>query len=126
MATEEAMTIDEHVRTALKFLEHSDQEFAAGDILQGSEKLWGAASQAVIAVAMQRGWQFSHHHALRVAVDALAEERDDQSLLSGMLAAEKFHANFYHGFLAEDIIELDRPLVADFVRRMVAMVDGTF
>ena len=48
------MECEEHRRTAREFLAASDQEFAAGDHLQASEKLWGAASHAVMAAAMLR------------------------------------------------------------------------
>ena len=36
------MITQEHSQTARDFLAASDQEFAVGDTLQGSEKLWGA------------------------------------------------------------------------------------
>ena len=49
MTTKE-MTVSEHAQTARDFLAASDREFAAGDHLQGSEKLYGAATQAVIAI----------------------------------------------------------------------------
>ena len=36
------MAVEEHRATALAFLDASDREFDAGDVLQASEKLWGA------------------------------------------------------------------------------------
>ena len=57
MTTRE-MTAAEHAQTARDFLAVSDREFAAGDHLQGSEKLYGAATQAVIAICQQRGWRY--------------------------------------------------------------------
>ena len=45
------MLTKNHAATANEFLDASDQEFAAGDHLQASEKLWGAATHAVMAVA---------------------------------------------------------------------------
>ena len=50
------MGIREHAQTAREFLEASDREFAAGDILQGSERLWGAFSHAMTAISQDRGW----------------------------------------------------------------------
>ena len=50
------MLTQNHAVTAQEFLEASDQEFASGDHLQASEKLWGAATHAVMAVAQQREW----------------------------------------------------------------------
>ncbi len=123
MTTEEAMTIDEHVRTALAFLEHSDREFAAGDILQGSEKLWGAASHAVMALAMERGWRFGQHQALKDAAETIAQERNDPLLASNFSVAEKFHANFYHDFMEDHVIERDRPKVRGLVHSMLELVN---
>ena len=45
------MLVHQHIQTAQDFLEAADREFEAGDILQGSEKMWGAASHAVMAVS---------------------------------------------------------------------------
>ena len=45
--------MEEHVQTAQDFLVKSDNYFADGDVLQGSEKLWGAAAHALTAVAQQ-------------------------------------------------------------------------
>ena len=50
-----AMLVRVHSRTAQEFLAASDREFAAGDALQASEKLWGAAAHAIMAVAQQQG-----------------------------------------------------------------------
>ena len=60
-------------------MEAADQEFAAGDVLQGSEKLWGAASHAIMAVAQERGWQFGSHRAMKDAARRLAKEYGDPS-----------------------------------------------
>ncbi len=117
------MTVADHVRTALEFLEHSEREFSNGDELQGSEKLWGAASHSVMAVAMQRGWRFSKHNAKVAAVNRLAQEYSEPSLVSEFFAAEQFHANFYHDFMEDDVIEMGRPIVERFVRRMLEIVE---
>ncbi len=126
MATRKSMTVQEHVQTALQFLEHSDREFAADDVLQGSEKLWGAASHAITAVAKQRGWPFSKYQARVRAVDRLAEETGDDFLPGGLIAARQFHSNFYHDWMEDVDIEHDRPLVHDFVRRLLNLVNGSY
>ncbi len=112
------MLVAEHVDTAHDFLDDAAREFAAGDVLQGSEKLWGAASHAVMAAAQERGWPMGSHRQLKVAADKLADERDDQSIRAGFALAEKFHANFYHGFMEDWEIRPDRDIVHDFVIRL--------
>ena len=44
MATD-AVLAAEHRQVARDFLVASDEEFARGDVLQGAEKLWGAAAK---------------------------------------------------------------------------------
>ena len=116
------MLVDEHTQTAQNFLRQADAEFAAGDHLQGSEKMWGAASHAVMAMAQQRGWQFGSHRALKIAADRLADEYNDTALTDGFLAAQQFHANFYHDFMEDDDLERGRSSVRRFVVRMLELV----
>ena len=117
MALETNMQIRDHLRTAREFLTTADREFAAGDHLQASEKLWGAASHALIAVAQQRDWPHGSHRALKRAVQLLADETGDAALDDGFAVAEKFHANFYHDFMEDFEMDADRPKISNFVER---------
>ena len=115
-------TIQKHAQTAREFLDAAGREFASGENLQGSEKLWGAAAHAVMAVALQRGWPCGNHYAVKSAADRIARELNDSSLTGGFFAAEQFHANFYHDFLEYGDIERGRPLVDDFVDRVLNLI----
>ena len=116
------MIVQEYIHTAQDFLAAADRELAAGEVLQGSEKLWGAASHAIMAVAQQRGWPFGSHRALKLAADRLAAEHDDPALRSGFVAAQQFHANFHHDFMEHDDLERTRPVVHDFVARVLDLM----
>ena len=115
--------MEEYTAQALKFLAQSETEFAAGDTRQGSEKLYGAASQAVIAAAKQRGWRYRSHRDNKNATTRLATELNDDLLLAGFLAAEKFHINFHHGGMEDYEIAQDRPVVRRYVHRMVDLIN---
>ena len=117
------MLTQEHIATAQEFLEKSDQYFAEGDLLQGSEKTWGAVAHAVMAFAQQKGWDFGDHRALKIAARRLADEHDDPSLELAFGVAEKFHANFYHKFMQDYEFDRDRPAVRRFVERVRALLD---
>ena len=118
------MLIQDHIQTAFEFLDAADREFAAGDYMQASEKLWGAASQAVIAVSRERGWPHGSHYALKQSVLRLSEEHDDPLIRLRFGVAEKFHANFYYGFMEEFQLDADRPDVRDFVHRVTGLLRG--
>ena len=115
------MTVEDHLQTAQEFLERSREEFAGNEELQGSEKIWGAVSHAVMALAMQRGWPINKHSDLRRAVNDLSQETGDGGMKANFSVAEKFHANYYHGFMEDFQIEGDRPLVEELVTHLLAL-----
>ena len=119
------MSSENHVQTARNFLVASDKEFEAGDYLQASEKLWGAASDAAIALAKKRGSRDNRHRALRIMIREVAEGENAPFLRAGYAVAEKFHANFYHNFLppGEEFTE-SRELVHQFVDSVLILVNG--
>ena len=116
------MGVQEHIRQAQHFLEASEQEFDAGDVLQGSEKLWGAAYQLVIAAAQQRGWPYGNHRDLKNAAQRIAVAYNNPLIRSDFAVAEKFHINFYHGFMDDFEVESDRTVVREFVGLMLGIL----
>ena len=123
MATETETSVEEYTEQALNFLAQSDVEFTAGDDRQGAEKLYGAATQTVIAASKQRGWDYRSHRANKNATQRLATEYDDEALVAGFATAEKFHVHFHHGDMEDYQIDIDRPVVCNYVRRMVDLIN---
>ena len=70
----------EHIQTAQDFLVKAEEEFGEEDILQGSEKLWGAATHAIMANAQLKDWRSSSPRAMGEPVVRLGEEENDVSL----------------------------------------------
>ena len=122
------MLVHEHVQNAKEFLKVSDAEFISGDNMQAAEKLWGAANQAVMAVAKQRGWDYGRHYALKTSVQWLTGVcNGDNPLLGEVLSsdfntAETFNANFYHNLIEDFDIATGRPVVRRFVNHLLDMV----
>ena len=110
--------------SALEFLQHADRELAAGDQQQGSEKLWGAASQAGMAVGKPRGWRCGKSGHRREIARNLADQYREPLIASNYGIAEKFHANFYHDFMEDEEIEENRPMVHQFVHRIMEIVES--
>ena len=58
------VTAAQHREISAQFLDHAEDEFRRGDLLQASEKAWGAVSHCVNAVARQRSWPLGSHRRL--------------------------------------------------------------
>ena len=122
--TSKEMSALEHAQTARDFLVASDREFDAGDHLQGSEKLYGAATQVIIAICQQRGWAYDNRRAVKWAVDELAKEIEEPYISGGFIAAENFHRNFFHDHMEDYQMEEDRPNVHRLVARLLTLLDS--
>ncbi len=118
------MLVAEHAQTARDFLIASDEEFDKDDLVQASEKLWGAAAHAVMAVAQQRGWSCDgSHRSLKTAAIRLSRERGDALIEAQFAGAEKFLRNIFPDDMEDYERDADRPLVHDFVARALALLD---
>ena len=113
------MSSTEHREIARDFLDTSDDAFERGDVLHGAEKLWGAATHALMAIAQENGWRHDSHRALKTAAMRLTVEREDPLIESQFSVAEKFHVYFYHRTMEDWDRDADRPLVRDFVARVL-------
>lgn len=74
------MMEQEHAQCARKFLADSDREFVAGERQQASEKVYGAANEALTAIAVQRGWKYRTRQDMKNASRRLADECGDPFL----------------------------------------------
>ncbi len=93
------MTTQKYHAASRHLLQQARAELALGDLRQASEKGWGAAAQMVKAVAEFRGWPHRHHGLLTQAVEELATETGDDSLVDRFALANSLHVNFYEDVL---------------------------
>ena len=94
-----------HDATGREFLAKARAYLAEDDLLQASEKGWGAAAQMVKAAAEARGWRHNGHAELYRAIDALAAEADDPQILRLFNSAGALHMNFYEGWMPRAMVE---------------------
>ena len=119
------MTIrsDYHTSVANEFLPEARAYLAQGDLLQASEKGWGATARMVKAVADTRGWRHRSHRDLHDAVDRLVEESSAPRLLNLFRAASALHQNFYEGWMTEEDVAVGLEAVEEIVDRLRAATD---
>ena len=86
-----------------RLIEQAEHELTInGDMLQASEKTWGAVAQAVKMTAQDRNWNHSSHDQIRDAVIILSHEFDLPRLRERFNAANELHRNFYEHLLGYD------------------------
>ena len=87
------------------YMSRADDYLWRGDLVQASEKSWGAAACALKFIAEQRGWQHKSHSLLFDISDQLADELSRTDLHDMFLAAKSMHQNFYENWEPEEGVE---------------------
>lgn len=87
--------------------------------MQGSEKLWGAAAHAIIAIAQREGRRYNKHPHLEDTVSWLSRNPGNEVSVRDFKSAERLHAYFYHAQLSDLNLANDRQQVRVFVTRLL-------
>ena len=88
---------EQHRDISAQFLERAEDEFEQGDLLQASEKMWGAVAHCVNEIAIANGWPVGSHRLLiENANNLLSRDEGNAVKWRRLLAvAEALHSNFY-------------------------------
>ena len=121
-----ATQVQYHSATGRDFMAKAWAYLDEDDLLQASEKGWGAAAQAVKAVAEARGRRHKSHRDLFRAIDRLADETGDRQLRTLFHSASALHTNFYEGWMPRGLVADGLSQVEDLVKRLEALHDRPF
>ncbi len=114
-------TAGDHVDISRRFIQQAEEELEAGDLLQASEKAWGAVAHRLKAIARQRGWQHGSHGHFYAIVERLGAETGQPEEMEALFArANSLHANFYNVFMPEEQVRG----YMDDVMRLLATLEG--
>jgi len=94
-----------HLALCEKYLREADELLSKGDHVQASVRAWGAAAQAVKAVASKRGVELRSHGELWRFVSRLREETGDEELGRLWHVANSLHVNFYEAWAPLELVE---------------------
>ena len=109
-----------HLRITLNFLEASDELFEQGDIIQTSEKLWGATVHAEKVLCISRRWRHNKYALQWEAIKRLAARTGDDSLTLSFRVAQGNHINFYDDFMTAEAVDEDRHTVRELIEKILA------
>ena len=114
-------TLTYHERSR-HYLEKAWEELRDGDLLQASEKGWGAAAQIIKASADERGINHRHHAVLQQIVELLVQEIGDTEFDTLFDSAQGLHRNFYEGRMGHDAVERRLRRVDQFVDKVEGLL----
>ena len=118
------------------FLRQAQQEYLAGDLLQASEKAWGAVSHYVAAMSHyvaamseDRCWPTGkHQRTIRNAERLIGESRAPPLFLRLFRSVKMLHINFYEDLLDASDVRIgiqDAALLIEMLKRLDAERNGT-
>ena len=86
----------DHAQICAAFLRRSREYLANGNLLQASEKGWGAAAHAAMLIAAVRGWTYQEHRDFdSEIIPQLARETGQRAVYGWGRSANDLHRNFY-------------------------------
>ncbi len=75
-----------------------------GDLVQASEKLWGAAALTVKMVAAKRGLKLKQHGSMWAFVSEISREKKDRGFIRLFYSTNALHRNFYENEMTEEMV----------------------
>ncbi len=97
--------VEQHQDISARFLEQAEIELRSGDLLQASEKAWGAVAHYVKSVAADRGWPNETHRDVNRNARKLITVTDEPELNTVRLSAVNgLHQNFYEDWFDKDTV----------------------
>ena len=88
-------SVREYREQSQAFLDRAWQYLDRGDLLQASEKGWGAAAWMAKAVAEANGWEYLRHNQFNVVLNNARNMTGHSNLSRLREVANELHRNFY-------------------------------
>ena len=104
-------------------MQQARAELDSGDLVQASEKAWGATARALKAIADRRGWRHNRHYDYLQIITRLEELTGRRELRRSFNAARELHSNFYEGWMDEAEVHKNMVAVAQLVDDLHLLID---
>ncbi|QIW23837.1 HEPN domain-containing protein [Sulfolobus sp. S-194] len=111
---------------ANELLSEAKKYLERGDLIQASEKAWGACASIVKAYAEKKGLEHYRHRQLEEVMSKLISTEKDDKLVSDWSICLRLHSNFYEGFMTIEDVKLSLLKVEEFLEVMKRIIERTF
>jgi hypothetical protein len=98
--------VEQYKALSEKYFTEAKEFLDRGDLVQASEKLWGAAALAVKMVAGRRGLKLEKRGSLWEFVSRLSRECGDEDIVTLFIVANGLHRNFYENQMDRESLEV--------------------
>lgn len=110
--------VEHYERLSAKYLAEAKELLKEGDLVQASEKFWGATVLAVKMVAAKRGLTLEQHGSLWDFVNTLAVVSGDKDIVRFFNAANTLHRNFYEDEMARETVGINAGDVEQLIAKL--------
>jgi hypothetical protein len=100
------------------YLKDAKDFLSEGDLVQASEKLWGASALTVKSVAAKRGLKLEEHGSLWAFINTLAKVSGDKDIVTFFGVATALHKNFYENEMARESVEFSAENIKKLVDKL--------
>ena len=111
---------EEYSAMGRKLLADARVVVRAEDLVQASEKLWGAADQMVKSVAERKGWEHGGHRQLFQVTARLAQESGDPEFSALFHVANSLHWNFHENLMTTYQVEHGLERMQELIEKLEA------
>jgi hypothetical protein len=113
---------EEYIVASRELLAKAVEAAAQHDLLEASEKGWGAAAQMVKGLAENRGWGRYGDRQLYQAVNRLVHESSDGQLGALFTAASGLYDNFSQAWMPQEMVWENLDRIKQFLDKLEGMV----
>ena len=113
-----SMRVELYLRLQEKLLRDAEELNSKGDLVQASEKYWGAVSSLLNAVGERENLPNYTHRDLKEIAIHLTEKEGDKEYTRLLSSAETLHANHHHNFLGKTSYDAHREDALRLIERL--------
>ncbi|MFQ6120835.1 MAG: PaREP1 family protein [Methanosarcinales archaeon] len=101
-----------------KYLKDAKEFMSKGDLVQASEKLWGATALKVKMVAAKRGLKLEKHGSMWSFISKLSIESEDEDIVRFFNTANALHKNFYENEMDQRALEISAKDIEKLIEKL--------
>jgi len=114
--------VEIYLRLHEKYLKEAEELYVKGNLLQASEKYWGAVTALLNAIGEVEGLPHYSHKELKEISIYLSEREGDPEYTRLFSSVETLHANFYHNFLKKKTFDVHREDAIRLIEKLKTLI----